>query len=201
MKLKKLLLLCSMSVILAQDHTISQAKSTAANQQKSQVQDPIQLVLNIGLSEENRLQMADALKKLLADNYVVYTKLQQFHWNVEGPLFSELHAFFQKLYEAQQLVIDRIAERIRALGVIAPGSLQEFLATSGIREHAASELPAMAMVTQLNNNYETLVQGLRQASETAKKLNDEGTLNMLADILEQTEKSSWMIRSYMKNVK
>ena len=82
--------------------------------------------LNIGISTEDRQQIADGLSKLLADSYSLYLKTHNYHWNVEGPLFNTLHLMFEGHYTELATAVDEIAERIRALGVKAPGSYTAF---------------------------------------------------------------------------
>ena len=79
--------------------------------------------IDIGISEANRQQIAEGLSRLLADSYTLYLKTHNFHWNVTGPMFSTLHTLFEQHYTELATAVDEIAERIRALGVAAPGIL------------------------------------------------------------------------------
>jgi starvation-inducible DNA-binding protein len=82
--------------------------------------------INIGISDKDRKKIADGLSHLLADTYTLYLKTHNFHWNVTGPMFNTLHLMFETQYTELALAVDLIAERIRALGVHAPGSYKEF---------------------------------------------------------------------------
>ena len=82
--------------------------------------------VNIGISDKDRKKIADGLSHLLADTYTLYLKTHNFHWNVTGPMFNTLHLMFEGQYTELALAVDSIAERIRALGVYAPGSYREF---------------------------------------------------------------------------
>ena len=80
------------------------------------------VIMDIGIDKRNREMMSDALSRVLADNFILSLKTRNYHWNVTGPLFSQLHSLFQSIYESLDEAGDTIAERIRALGYKAPGS-------------------------------------------------------------------------------
>ena len=88
--------------------------------------------LNIGINTEDRQQIAAGLSKLLADSYSLYLKTHNYHWNVTGPQFNTLHQMFEEQYTELAAAVDEIAERIRALGVRAPGSYKEYAALTNI---------------------------------------------------------------------
>lgn len=90
--------------------------------------------INIGIDQQDRLAIAEGLSQLLADTYTVYLKTHNYHWNVTGPMFSTLHAMFEEQYTELALAVDEIAERIRALGVFAPGSYSQFADLTSIEE-------------------------------------------------------------------
>ncbi|MEL6275871.1 MAG: ferritin-like domain-containing protein, partial [Bacteroidota bacterium] len=89
---------------------------------------------NIGIQEQHRSTIASELSKLVADEYILYTKTRNAHWNVVGPDFSTMHAFFESQYDQLNEIIDEVAERVRALGYRSPGSLQEFLDLTQLSE-------------------------------------------------------------------
>lgn len=153
--------------------------------------------INIGIKDENRVEIVDSLRSLLADNYVLYTKALNFHWNVEGELFSQLHAFFKMLYESLQDTNDLLAERIRALGSYSPASLKEFLELTQLKENTGSYLPYRQMLQILLDDHETVIRSIRNATELSSHYNDWGTNNLLAGLLEKQEKNSWMIRAHL----
>src|SRR5438445_12264124 len=111
---------------------------------------------DIGLKDNARQAVADTLGKLLAETYVLYVKTQNFHWNVIGPRFPYLHTLFQQQYEELSAATDEIAERIRALGHHAPGTMAEFLKLASVKEPAAG-LDADAMVAALAADHETVL--------------------------------------------
>jgi len=112
--------------------------------------------LNIGISNEDRLQIASGLSKLLADSYTLYLKTHNFHWNVEGPQFNTLHLMFEQHYTELALAVDEIAERIRALGVKTAGFYSAFAKLTSIDE-ASGEESAEDMIRQLVLGQEAVV--------------------------------------------
>ena len=90
--------------------------------------------IDIGIKESDRIKIAEGLKHLLADTYTLYLQTHNFHWNVTGPHFRELHLMFMEQYTEMSVAVDDIAERIRALDVAAPGTYKEFVKLSSIKE-------------------------------------------------------------------
>lgn len=160
------------------------------------------LPINIGIDTQSQVAIIKELRPLLADNYVLYTKALNFHWNVTGELFSQLHEFFKKLYEDLQDTNDLLAERIRALGAFSPGSLQEFLSLTQLKENSGGSkygenLSYRQMLEILLKDFETVIRSIRKATELSAEKNDWGTNNMLAGLLEKQEKNAWMIRAHL----
>jgi starvation-inducible DNA-binding protein len=190
-----LLAICTSSCLIAQ------IDNKPAIRQKIEAQTPQDLYvqeMNIGIAQENQKSVIYALRSLLADNYVLYTKTLNFHWNVEGELFSQLHEFFKNLYEFLQKSNDLLAERIRALGSYSPGSLQEFLALTEIKENRGQKLEYRSMLQILLDDFETIIRNVRNATSLSANNNDWGTNNMLANMLEELEKHAWMIRAHLR---
>src|SRR5690606_23635925 len=90
--------------------------------------------INIGMTDQQREDIAGGLSKLLADSYTLYLMTHNFHWNVTGPMFNTLHLMFMAQYTEQWNALDLIAERIRALGFPAPGTYREFSQMASIKE-------------------------------------------------------------------
>jgi len=152
---------------------------------------------NIGLSDEARQAVADILNRVLADEYVLYTKTRNYHWNVVGPDFSELHKFFQEQYEALDEIIDEVAERIRAIGHHTVSSMQAFLGLTQLKESSERE-NARQMLENLLVDHEGLIRFLREAvDETGEEHHDAGTSDFLTGLMEQHEKMAWMLRSFV----
>lgn len=155
--------------------------------------------MNIGLSEKNCDGCAQILNRLLADEYVLYTKTRNYHWNVTGPDFSEMHKFFEAQYEELDDFIDEIAERARALGGRALGTLKEFLQETTLHEAPGSYPPAEKMLAGLLEDHEAIIQSLRKdLAVCMDKFKDAGTSDFLTGLMEKHEKMAWMLRSYLE---
>lgn len=156
------------------------------------------MAAKIGISEKNLKGSADILKIVLADEFVLYTKTRNYHWNIEGASFLELHKLFQEQYEALDEIIDNTAERIRSLGHYSIGTLKDFLATTRLTEKGEAN-SSKKMIANLLADHEDIAVYLRKAiNETANKYGDAGTSDFLTGLLEQHEKTAWFLRSYLK---
>ena len=151
--------------------------------------------LNIGLSADVRQKIASILNKLLADEFVLYTKTLKFHWNVQGIVFHDFHAAFKEQYEKLFDFVDSIAERARALGAPALGSLQDFSTYKRLKETNSKNLSAIAMVKELLADHEAIIRTIRQDVDETARLGDQGTSNFLQDILVKHEKIACMLRA------
>jgi starvation-inducible DNA-binding protein len=152
--------------------------------------------VNIGISDKDRKKIADGLSRLLADTYTLYLKTHNFHWNVTGPMFNTLHLMFEGQYTELALAVDSIAERIRALGVYAPGSYREFAKLSSIPE--ADGIPAAEeMIRQLVEGQEAVVRTAREIFPLTDSANDEPTADLLTQRMQIHEKTAWMLRSML----
>ena len=155
--------------------------------------------MNIGIPEKNRGAVAGILNALLADEYVLYTKTRKYHWNVTGPHFSELHKFFEAQYEALDQTIDEVAERARALGKEAFGTLAEFNEHTSLEENPGKNPDADGMIEDLLEDHETVVNHLRRDLKAcAEKYDDTGTSDFLTGLMEGHEKMAWMLRSFLE---
>lgn len=153
---------------------------------------------NIGLSEKVSQQIATLLNKLLADEFVLYTKTRNCHWNYEGDNFMEMHKFFEGQYEELAEMIDSVAERVRKIGHYAEGRLKEYLEITQLKEQAITN-DQQKQVKHLLTDHETLVRSLRKSvDQVTTEWKDAGTADFLTGILEAHEKMAWMLRSYLK---
>jgi starvation-inducible DNA-binding protein len=134
---------------------------------------------------------------LLADEYVLYTKTRNFHWNVTGLQFNDLHKFFEAQYEELDDTVDEVAERARALGARALGTLEEFRQHTRLKETPGTVPAAKDMLSELLADHETIIRALRQDVEKADQSGDVGTNDFLTGLLEKHEKASWMLRSFL----
>lgn len=151
----------------------------------------------IGLTTEQRAAVAALLRQTLADLYILYTKTRKYHWNVEGPHFSDLHKLFEAQYDMIDEAIDEVAERIRALGLYSPGSFAEFQADARLQEDSGGQISARDMVAALLADHETLIRNLRMDLQKAAELGDAGNSDFLTGLLEGHEKAAWMLRSIL----
>ena len=153
--------------------------------------------IDIGISASEREAIAAGLSRLLADTYTLYLQTHNFHWNVTGPMFQTLHVMFEGQYNELALAVDAIAERIRALGIAAPGTYQEYARLSAIRE--IQGVPkAMDMVRILKEGHETVARTARAAFPATESANDEPTADLLTQRMQTHEKTAWMLRSMLE---
>ena len=152
--------------------------------------------INLGIKKEDREQIAAGLSKLLADSYTLYLKTHNYHWNVTGPMFNTLHVMFEQHYTELATAVDEIAERIRALGVKAPGTYREFAALTSIDEASGNE-SAEDMIRQLVVGQEAVVRTAREVFPAADAANDEPTADLLTQRMQIHEKNAWMLRSML----
>jgi starvation-inducible DNA-binding protein len=142
--------------------------------------------------------LADSLKILLATEYAFSLKAQQFHWNVEGPDFAQLHEFFGNLYEeVYNNSVDRTAEYVRALGDYAPGSYERFGELTTIK--GQTKIPrARLMIEELLANNGQMLDLLNETFATAEQENQQGIVNFIAERIDAHQKHGWMLRSFLK---
>lgn len=152
--------------------------------------------INIGIDEKDRQEIAEGLSKLLADTYTLYLKTHNFHWNVTGPMFQTLHLMFEQQYNELALAVDLIAERIRALGVPAPGTYTAFAKLSSIKEEEGVP-SAEEMIKKLVEGQEAVVRTARSIFPMVDKANDEPTADLLTQRMQVHEKTAWMLRSLL----
>jgi len=154
--------------------------------------------VNIGIETSNRGQVAEALKQLLADEHILYIKLRNFHWNVTGIHFQQLHAFFEEQYTDLAEHIDDIAERIRSIGYFAPGSMGAFKQHTRLEETGHFNGDAETMLKHLLADHEAIIQFLRHDQDMVmEECNDAGTQDFLIALMEEHEKMAWMVRAHL----
>lgn len=153
--------------------------------------------INIGMTTQQREEIAGKLSELLADSYSLYLKTHNYHWNVTGPLFNTLHSMFEQQYTELAVAVDDIAERIRALGVKAPGSYSEFAKLTSIAEATGKET-ADDMIRSLVEGQETVARTAREAFPAADAARDEPTADLLTQRMQIHEKTAWMLRSMLE---
>ncbi|RYJ42798.1 Dps family protein [Flavobacterium beibuense] len=153
----------------------------------------------IGIRKENILQITDSLSKLLADEFVLYTKTRNAHWNVEGNDFYNKHLFFESQYNQLDEIMDSVAERIRTLGHYAPATLKDFLELTQLTEVSRSENNSPGFIKDLLMDHESIIMFLRGRIDLfAAELKDYGTSDFITSLMESHEKMAWMLRAHLK---
>jgi len=147
-----------------------------------------------GVTKNDHKELAHALSLFLADTYALYLKTQNFHWNVKGARFPSLHILFENQYLELAVAVDLIAERIRALGSLAPGSFSEFSKLTCLGD-GDGELPANEMVNELMRDHEKVSQSARAMVTKAEKIHDHASVDLFSQRLAAHEKMAWMLRS------
>lgn len=153
------------------------------------------MTLNIGIKEEKKQEIALSLSKLLADTYTLYLKTHKYHWNITGPNFQSLHLMLEQHYGDLALAVDELAERIRVLGVKAPGSYTEFAKLSTVKDDPSLNSTAKEMIQTLLSDHEQVVNTAKTILPLLEDSNDEGTNSLLGARIEYHEKIAWMLKS------
>lgn len=150
--------------------------------------------IDIGINQQDREEIAEHLKGLLADSYTLYLQTHNFHWNITGPMFNQLHLMFEDHYTELALAVDDIAERIRSLDIAAPGTYKAFSQLSSIKE--VDGVPtALEMTNILTKGHEQVVKTCRSALSVAQNANDESSAALISDRMRVHEKTAWMLRA------
>lgn len=152
----------------------------------------------LNMNEKEVLPVVIELNTLLADYHLYYQKLRNFHWNVLGKNFFDLHEKFEELYEEARIKIDEIAERILTLRYHPVSNYSEYLSMSSIKE-STKVLEDSQMVTEILKAHQSLIQQMAKVIEHAEEINDEGTIDMIGAYIRELEKNSWMLDAWNKN--
>ncbi len=153
---------------------------------------------SLGYTKEESQQLVDSLNKLLANYSMHYQKLRNFHWNVKGADFFDVHEKFEDQYNEAKEAIDEIAERIRVFGHTPLSNMTDYLATAEIKE-SNTNLQAMDMVKEIIHDYQILVEYMYEVIEVSIDHGDMGTEDMVKGFVHQTEKNHWMMTSFSSN--
>lgn len=154
--------------------------------------------LNIGIGKEPRNRAVGILAGILGDQHVLYVKTRNYHWNLTGPHFNELHAFFEQQYNEIGASIDETAERIRMLGSASPGSMKELLALASLKETQGALIDGKAAVQSLLADHEAVIRSLRSAIDALGEAGDTGGEDFATGLLQNHEKTAWMLRSFLQ---
>lgn len=151
----------------------------------------------LDLNSDKVEPVASELNLLLAEYHVYYQKLRNFHWNVVGKSFFDLHEKFEEMYGDARLKIDEIAERILTLRYHPVSKLSDYLKLASIKE-SNSLLSDLEMVKELLEDHEILTIKMRDIINEADKANDEGTIDLIGAYIRELEKTSWMLNAWSK---
>lgn len=154
-------------------------------------------MINIGIEKEDRKAVSDGLARVLADTTILYLKARNYHWNVVGPYFVQLHKFFEEIYKDLEEGADTIAERIRALGFNAPASFAEYVSISAIKEETNSP-EALDMVRQLALDHELLIRRSKDVMDIADSVSDAASSDLMVERIRSLSKQAWMLRSHLE---
>ena len=153
---------------------------------------------NIGISQENLAEVAHELSKILADEYVLYTKTRNAHWNVEGADFLEKHKFFEGQFEQIDEFIDSVAERIRTIGHYPPATLTSFLALTHLTEVSREKNDSHGFIRELLADHETIIEKIREnINHFTDDFHDAGSTDFITGLMENHEKMAWFLRSHL----
>ena len=153
---------------------------------------------NIGIRQEHLAEISQILSHILADEFVLYTKTRNAHWNLEGTNFHSMHILFESQYNEMAEMVDRIAERIRMLGHYAPATLKQFLELTHLTEQTREKNDSKGFIKELLNDHEAVIINVRkQINPVGEQLKDPGTSDCLTALIEYHEKTAWILRSHL----
>jgi len=153
---------------------------------------------NIGLSDKNSQEVTNELAKILADEYVLYTKTRNAHWNIEGPDFYYNHKLFETQFEQLDEFIDKVAERIRSIGHYAPATLASFISLTHLTELSSEKNTSQGFIKALLSDHESIIIELRENIQRfAKDFQDQGTSDFITGLMEEHEKMAWFLRAHL----
>ena len=151
----------------------------------------------LNMNEEKLLPVVVELNTLLADYHMYYQKLRNFHWNILGHNFFDLHEKFEELYTDARINIDEIAERILTLRYHPMSNYTAYLKTSSIEESKGS-LTDHQMVMEILSAHKVLLAQMTKVVAKADEISDEGTIDLIGAYIRNLEKKSWMLDAWSK---
>ncbi len=150
----------------------------------------------IGIKDNTKV--TKFLTVLLADEFVLYMKTRNAHWNVEGPDFHTMHTYFEQQYNELAVIVDEVAERLRKLDHYAAASLTEYLKLTHLSEKPLEKNDSMSFIKALLSDYESIIIFIREQLKALENQLDTGTEDFITGLLEQHEKTAWMLRAHLK---
>lgn len=155
---------------------------------------------DIGITPKQTGIIADMLKPLLADEFLLYLKTRNAHWNIEGPDFHTIHVYFEQLYTELETVVDDVAERIRKIGHYAPATMKEYLSLTHLTEGTGKKNDSISYMKALLSDHDAIIVYLRESIHVLGREVElaYGTSDYLTSLMEQHETTAWMLRSHLK---
>ncbi len=150
----------------------------------------------IGIKDNSKV--TQFLTVLLADEFVLYMKTRNAHWNVEGPDFHTMHTYFEQQYNELAVIVDEVAERLRKLDHYAAASLTEYLKLTHLSEKPLEKNDSLSFIKALLSDYESIIIFIREQLKVLENQLDTGTEDFITGLLEQHEKTAWMLRAHLK---
>jgi len=152
--------------------------------------------IEIGITRKNTQEVAYKLTKIPADEYVLYTRTRNAHWNITGPDFYDKHKFFETQFEQLDQFIDDVAERVRLLGHYAPAALRSFLELTQLTEMTSEKNDSHVYIKELLSDHESIIISLRKNIHPfAVDQKDAGTSDFITGLMGKHEKMVWFLRS------
>jgi starvation-inducible DNA-binding protein len=150
-------------------------------------------------SNNPKIESTEQMKQILADQFILYVKARNYHWNVTGPHFYGLHALFENIYDELADDIDKVAERIRSLGMNTPGTMKEFWELSSLEEKPGNYPESLMMVQEIATDFETIIEKLKSsANKMQSSLGDDVSAGMLYGLMEKYQKTVWMLNAFLE---
>lgn len=154
----------------------------------------------LNIDNQKVLPVVSELNVLLADFHVYYQKLRNFHWNILGKNFFDLHNKFEEMYNDTRVKIDEIAERIVTLKYHPISKLSDYIEVSKIKE-SSPLLSDDEMVKEIIEDHKIILEQFGKVVDRAEKAKDEGTLDLIGSYIRELEKSTWMLNAWSKDSK
>jgi starvation-inducible DNA-binding protein len=170
-------------------------KDLTETQKKENTKTRRRVHSQLGYTKLETAEIVETMNKLLANYSVHYQKLRNFHWNVKGPDFFDIHEQFEDQYNFAKVAIDDIAERIRVFGQTPMSTMRDYLDTSEIKE-SGTDLSAHEMVKEILKDYKILLEYMFDTLEVAIENGDSGTEDMVKGFIKTIEKNHWMFTSF-----
>lgn len=149
------------------------------------------------MASQSNHMVVENLGKFLADTYSLYLKTQNYHWNVTGPNFHELHLLFETQYEDLAGAVDEIAERLRKVGAKAPASFSAFSKLAKVKEENGDP-DYKTMIKNLAADNQTVAESCEALIKAAQEIGDEGTADLGIRRIQEHQKNAWMLNSYLQ---